>query len=174
MFVALLSLTLGQAPTPTPLENRVFKLRNQAAVDVVARLKKPESGRQYIVTAEPLSNSLLISGTAADVVRIVEQVNKLDAPIPQYVIDIRVCVGDPLGSRAAETLKVISEPKVLATEGQPAFIRAGGQAKLEADGELVPVGVEMKATVLSMKGETARVRIEGRSPHWKARRESGA
>lgn len=161
MFAVLLSMTLGQAPTPTPLETIVFKLRNQAAADVAAAIKKPESGNQYYVTPEPISNSLFISAAAADVVRIVEQINKLDIPTPQYIIDIRVCVGDPLGSRAAGTLKVISEPRVVATEGKPAFIRAGGQTVVEPDGELVSIGVEMKVTVLSMKDVTARVRIEG-------------
>ncbi len=161
MFVVLLSMTLGQVPAPTPLENTVYKLRNAAAADVAAAIKKSASGQQFIITPEPISNTLLISATAADVVRFIEQIGELDVPVPQYVIDIRICTGDPLGSRAAGTMKVLAEPKVMVQEGSVGHIRAGGSAVMEVDGEPVSVGVEMKVAVLSMKGDAIRVRIEG-------------
>lgn len=161
MLLALLSVALGQSPAPTPPENLVFKLRNVAAADVAAAIKRSVSGQPFAITPEPVSNSLLISATAADMVRFVEQINKLDAPVPQYQVDIRVCTGDPLGSRAAGTLKVLSEPRLMVVEGQAGLVRSGGQALLEPDGEAVSVGVELKVVVLSMTGETARVRIEG-------------
>lgn len=159
MLTLLAALALGQTPAPAPLENLVHKLKNTAAADVAAAIKKSASGAPFVVTPEPITNTLLISGTPADVVQIVEQVNKLDAPVLHYMIDIRVCTGDPLGSKAAGTLKVLAEPKVMTAENRPAFIRAGGTT--EIDGELAPVGAEVKATVLSMKGELIRVRLEG-------------
>ena len=159
MLAVLAALALGQTPAPAKLENLVLKLRNVAAADVAAAIKKSASGQPFVVTPEPISNSLLISGTATDVVRIVEQVNKLDAPVPQYMIDIRVCSGDPLGSRAAGTLKVLAEPKIMTSEGTAGVVRAGGQT--EIDGEPVSVGAEVKATVLSMKSGGIRVRLEG-------------
>lgn len=159
MLTLLAALALGQTPAPAQPENLVYKLKNTAAADVAAAIKKSASGAPFVVTPEPITNTLLISGTAADVVRIVEQVNKLDAPVPQYMIDFRVCSGDPLGSRAAGTLKELSAGGMTISEGLVSVNRGVGEVNV--DGELVPVGAEMKATVLSMKGELIRVRLEG-------------
>jgi hypothetical protein len=47
---------------------------------------------------------------------------------PALQIDVVVCQGDPLGSKADGTLKYLAEPKVVTQSGRPAYFRAGTQS----------------------------------------------
>lgn len=151
MFVALLSLALDRV-----LVNDVYKLRNTAAADVVAALAPKFPGA--MLTPEPISNTIFLSGPLPRFARAKAMIAAMDRATPFFLVDVRVCTGDPLGSRAAGTLKVISEPKLVTTEGKPGFIRAGGSA--EIDGEQVATGPEIQVTVLGVDGERLRLRIE--------------
>jgi hypothetical protein len=72
-----------------------------------------------------------------------------DQPGPRQVrFDVRVCQGDPLGSRAEGTVKYIAEPSVVSSSGRSAVFRTGGAVGvLDPDGrpgqEWVGAAVEL-------------------------------
>ena len=149
MLAILAALSLGQAPAPTPLENTVYKLRNTAAADVAAAITKSASGKPFNITPEPISNTLFISGTAADVVRFIEQISALDVAPDQFFISATLCEGDPLGSKAAGTLKVLAEPKLMVTDKSTGGFRVAGRP--ETTGVMLEVRAE--------KVESGKVRL---------------
>ena len=70
------------------------------------------------------------------------------APV-QYVLDVRLIQGDPLGSVSAGTQKLLSEPRLVTTGGKPAAFRVGGHKYFSrAKGpifdaaDLTPLGTE--------------------------------
>lgn len=63
---------------------------------------------------------------------------KVEVPAKEFLIDVRVCQGDPLGSREAGTIRYLAEPKVVTRSGRPAFFMAGGHTPINgAGGKLV-------------------------------------
>src|SRR5947209_6292935 len=80
-----------------------------------------------------------------------------DAPKKtQYLIDVLLFEGDPLGSREAGTLKIVAEPRQVTTEKRESSFHSGGIVKL--DGDEVPFGVDVKLT--PERGEEGTIRLK--------------
>ncbi len=50
--------------------------------------------------------------------------NSSDSPA-RYLLDVRVCRGDPLGSREEGTVRYLAEPQISTQAGRPAFFVTG-------------------------------------------------
>lgn len=48
-------------------------------------------------------------------------------PRPQYLVVADIVRGDPLGTREAGTIKVVSRPKLMLTHGQPGWFQVAGK-----------------------------------------------
>lgn len=65
----------------------------------------------------------------------------------QLMFKVRVLEGDPLGSREAGTIKVLTEPTVVTTENRPFSLVAGGEVPfndLEGSIQWIEKGLKMK------------------------------
>jgi hypothetical protein len=70
---------------------------------------------------------------------------KVEGPAKNFVIDVRVCQGDPLGSREAGTIRYLAEPRAVTRSGRPATFLAGGHTPIYGTGGKVvfePTGVQ--------------------------------
>ena len=76
------------APMPRAQSNSVYRLRTVAAADVANAVNSHV--KQAAVTAEPVSNTVFISGTSEERERIVRLVTALDATPPQVVLQMSV------------------------------------------------------------------------------------
>ncbi len=101
-------------------------------------------------------------------------------PPKQYLVEVTLYQGDPLGSREDKTLRVLTEPKAVTASGRSVFFQQGGQIALPArptgrDGdqpglvyervgtsrEVLPIGfangkVYLEITVTSRTADTGR------------------
>lgn len=134
MFAVLLSLALDRV-----MLNEVYKLRNTAAADVAAAVGKASPGTA--VTPEPVSNSILLSGSFTRFARARAMIAAMDVAPAQVFISATICEGDPLGSKAAGTLKILSEPKLMVSDKQTGAFRVAGQP--DTTGVMFQARVEM-------------------------------
>lgn len=82
---------------------------------------------------------------------------------PEFLIEIQVYRGDPLGTPGDGTVKTLSCPKIVTRSGRPAFFRMGSAVEVAerppaTDGVivlkkgLVPIGIEVETLVLPYLG----------------------
>src|SRR5690349_21288478 len=75
---------------------------------------------------------------------------RADPPLLQ--IDVVICRGDPLGSRAEGTLKYLGEPRVVTRSGRPAFFRTGGpEAILGGTSGVTGPGVQLNPASVELE-----------------------
>ena len=70
-------------------------------------------------------------------------------PVKEYVIELAVYQGDPLGSRDEGTVRCVAEPILRTRAGCPAQMLVGGQTPVKTlDGKVTfyPYGLQMKLT----------------------------
>jgi Flp pilus assembly secretin CpaC len=68
--------------------------------------------------------------TAANSVYLVLVTPHAMAPVAvkkQYQVDVRICEGDPDGSREAGTLKILASPRLVTLDGRPGDFNVGGE-----------------------------------------------
>lgn len=83
------------------------------------------------------------------------------SPGKELQINLRVCEGDPLGSRKAGTLKVLAEPRLITLENHPfAFVTGGEIPVTDDDGlQFVPFGREIRGKPGAVKEGKVRLDI---------------
>ncbi len=78
-------------------------------------------------------------------------------PVKEYVIELAVYQGDPLGSRDEGTVRCVAEPILRTCSGCPAHMLVGGQSAFKGlDGKvtLVPHGLSLKLTPSAASADT--------------------
>src|SRR4051794_28591007 len=80
----------------------------------------------------------------------------------QLMISVRLCEGDPLGSREAGTLKVLAEPKLITIENRPGSFVVGGHFAVPAgvgNVQYIPTGLRVETTAVILKDDKARLDV---------------
>jgi len=75
----------------------------------------------------------------------------------QYQIDLVIFEGDPLGSRAEGTLKIVAEPHQVTLDKRESSFHSGGVEKI--DGDEVRTGLTAKITPEQSENGTIRLKV---------------
>jgi hypothetical protein len=79
----------------------------------------------------------------------------------QYRVEVRLCQGDPLGSRAEGTVKHLAEPVLITTSGRGVNFWSGGQVPVRGpDGKVAYEPVGTRVEILPLGYPDGRVWVE--------------
>ncbi len=150
------------ASRPTPRERLVCRLANAPALDVVQTVNElikneravqgPGAPDGTVVLAEPVTNSVIVSGEPERVHEVLRLVEQLDRTPRMVSVDVVIAAvklpegktlleGDQLGPRVTATreevaklveklvktegVEILARPSIMALDNQPAFIQIG-------------------------------------------------
>jgi Bacterial type II/III secretion system short domain len=141
----------GQSP-----EYSAVKLKYAAAADLVAVLGPVFKGREsgFVLVAEPISNTILVSAPLEKRDHVLRLIAEFDAlsKVKHFVIEVRVCQGDPLGGKGDIT--VLSRPTLMVSEGQPGMVSV--RTALDGFDDFVGIAVRCRAT----RAKDGAIRVE--------------
>lgn len=135
-------------------------LNHAAAADLVADLSPILKGKGLNVelVPEPLSNSIQVTAPAnrrAHVLRLIAELDALSKQ-KQYVIEVRVCQGDPLGDQ--RDIDVLARPTLMVPDGQPGLVNIGRTlARLDPDTEDDFAGISLSCCARGVKDGNIRL-----------------
>jgi hypothetical protein len=150
----------AEGPKPRPRERLVYRLANMPATDVARTVNEllhseqppSPSGGNMVVLADPVSNSLILSGTPDGIHETVKLIEQLDAE--PLMVCVQVVIGlvqsreglsllapNPEGPELScshaeacelieqfsksDAVKILARPQVMTLDNQPAFIQIG-------------------------------------------------
>jgi pilus assembly protein CpaC len=88
---------------------------------------------------------------------------------PQLQIDVLVCQGDPLGSRAEGTVKYLAEPRIVTQSGRSAMFRTGASVLDPAGDRRSAEWVGTTVDFLPIAYPNGKVWVEVNATHREAR-----
>jgi hypothetical protein len=140
--------------------NSAVRLKYTAATDLVAVLGPVFEGREsgVVLVPEPISNTIIVSAPLEKMDHILRLIAEFDAlsKVKQFVIEVRVCQGDPLGDKSDIT--VLSRPTLMVIQGQPGMVSV--RTALDGFDDFVGISVHVRAT--SAKDGEIRVEVAAR------------
>jgi hypothetical protein len=88
-----------------------------------------------------------------------------EVPVEQYLIQVIVYKGDPLGSKAERTVEVLSRPQIMVLAGQTGYVQVGGEVPVVRGTqgiEYIVTGLTLKLTPKPQADGTAQLIVESK------------
>jgi hypothetical protein len=156
-MVGFLTLGLTVLAIDAPVA-RAYHLQNVAAIDVAAAVTSFLHGPCFNLTAEPVTNSVCVSGPLRYHVCFRKMIIALDAPPREFAIRLTLLQGDPLGSREAGTIEVLTSANLQTVERQEGDVSVG--QTLPVGSRSVEVGVRLRVLPEPLPSGKIKLRID--------------
>jgi type II secretory pathway component GspD/PulD (secretin) len=157
-LVAIIACLAGPGDRASGQDAKTVRLQYAAAADLVETLN-PLVGEKVRLVPDAITNTILVRAPANKIESVLRRIAALDASskVKQYLIEVKVCRGDPLGTK--NTIEVLSRPAMMVLEGQPAKVMIG-QTLVGFDSVTEDfVGVAIHCRPISEKDGTIRLEI---------------